>query len=100
MARFTAWTSYGECSLLGSPQRSCWRYPRTFAQDLVRQHPEPISAAAKASKIHMAEYILAMQDDRTSFERASNYGREFMLERYDTRIVTSSVADLLDRVRA
>ena len=48
----------------------------------------------------MAEYILAMQDDRTSFERASNYGREFMLERYDTKIVTSRVADLLDRVRA
>lgn len=48
----------------------------------------------------MAEYILAMQDDRTSFERASNHGREFMLERYDTGIVASKVADLLDRVRA
>lgn len=48
----------------------------------------------------MRDYILALQDDGTSFARASNYGREFMLERYDIKIVTSRVIDLLDRVRA
>lgn len=48
----------------------------------------------------MRDYILALQNDETSFARASNYGREFMLERYDVKIVTSRVLDLLDRVRA
>lgn len=48
----------------------------------------------------MRDYILALQNDETSFARASNYGREFMLERYDIKIVTSRVLDLLDRVRA
>ncbi|MGP5154977.1 glycosyltransferase [Glutamicibacter ardleyensis] len=48
----------------------------------------------------MRDYILGLQEDGTSFARAANYGREFMLERYDIKIVTSRVMDLLDSVRA
>ena len=48
----------------------------------------------------MADYILAQRDDQTSFARAANYGRQFMLERYDLKSITNRVVDLLDRVRA
>ncbi|WPR66131.1 glycosyltransferase [Glutamicibacter protophormiae] len=48
----------------------------------------------------MAEYIQDMQNDSTSYERAANYGREFMLERYDIKIVSNQVLDLLERIRA
>lgn len=48
----------------------------------------------------MRDYILEMRNDAVSFNRASNYGRHFMNERYDIGMVSSQVVDLLDRVRA
>lgn len=60
-------------------------YPREFIFETIEE---------------MAEYIQNMQEDPTSFERAANFGREFMLERYDTKIVISQVLDLLYRIRA
>lgn len=60
-------------------------YPREFIFDSIEK---------------IRDYILALQNDQTSYARASNYGREFMLQRYDIETVANQVTDLLDRVRA
>jgi glycosyltransferase involved in cell wall biosynthesis len=48
----------------------------------------------------LRDYILELRDDAVSFKRAANYGRQYMLERYDIGMVSSQVVDLLDRIRA